>query len=54
MHLNYLGQYPVFLHPESPQGTHGAVATVVDGLMAATVTQQYFTEMTGNILGPHI
>ena len=38
----------------SPQGTSQGVAAVADGLMAATITQQYFTEMTGNILGPHI
>ena len=30
------GQYPVFLHPESPQGAQLGAATVADGLMVPT------------------
>ena len=36
MYLNYLGQYPAFLHPESPQGAQPEAAAVADNLMAAT------------------
>ena len=32
--LTLLGQYPIFLHPESPQGAQLGVAAVADGLMA--------------------
>ena len=30
------GQYPAFLHPESPQGAQLGAAVVAEGLMAAT------------------
>ena len=32
--LTLLGQYPIFLHPESPQGAQLGVAAVAAGLMA--------------------
>ena len=32
--LTLLGQDPIFLHPESPQGAQLGVAAVADGLMA--------------------
>ena len=34
--LTILGQYPAFVHPESPQGAQSGMAAVADGLMAAT------------------
>ena len=34
-HLNYQGQYLIFLHPESPSGYTFREAVVADGLMAA-------------------
>ena len=44
-----LGQDPAFLHPESPQGAQFGVATVVDGLMAAT---SFVTDRAGASFSP--
>ena len=37
MHLNPLGQHPIFLHPESPLGAPSGVAAGNEGLLAANI-----------------
>lgn len=43
--------YPIFLHPESPQGAPLGVATVTDSLIASTF---FVTDTAGDIICPQV
>ena len=45
------GQYPVFLHPESPYSAQLGTAAMVDVLLAAT---PLFTDVASDSLCPHV